>query len=73
MDKLLLTPEDAAEVLSIGRTKLYELLAAGLIGSVRIGGCRRVPTAALADYVSRLSLPEAGRSDGPAARWDRAG
>ncbi len=51
MDKLLLTPDEAARVLGIGRSKLYELLRAGVVESVRIGTCRRVPAAALSGYV----------------------
>ena len=35
--KLLLTPEEAAGVLSIGRTKLYELLSSDEIVSIRVG------------------------------------
>jgi excisionase family DNA binding protein len=55
MEKLLLTPREAAAVLGIGRSKLYELLQAGQIPSVRIGKCRRVPAAALRELVERLS------------------
>lgn len=55
MDKLLLTPEDAAGILSIGRSKFYELLADGALRSVRIGTSRRVPAEALAAYVRRLA------------------
>ena len=54
LEKLLLTVEETAEVIGIGRTKTFELIAAGIIESVRIGGARRVPTAAVADYVDRL-------------------
>ena len=54
MNKLLLTPEETAEVMGIGRTKVYELLRAGVIDSVRIGACRRVPVAALHEYLDRL-------------------
>lgn len=54
LEKLLLTVEETAEVIGIGRTKTFELIAAGVIESVRIGGARRVPTAAVADYVDRL-------------------
>lgn len=54
MDKMLLTPEEAAQALSIGRSKLYELLRAGVLGSVRIGGSRRIPVAALHEYVAEL-------------------
>ncbi|MGH3371724.1 MAG: helix-turn-helix domain-containing protein [Nocardioidaceae bacterium] len=55
MDKLLLTPEDAAVVLSIGRSKLYELLATGELRSVRIGTSRRIPAEEVAAYVQRLA------------------
>jgi excisionase family DNA binding protein len=54
MDKLLLTPKEATELLGISRSKLYELLRVGTIESVKIGDCRRVPRAALDEYVERL-------------------
>jgi len=52
--RLLVTPEIASDLLCIGRTKLYELLASGDIESVRLGSCRRIPMQALEDFVSRL-------------------
>jgi excisionase family DNA binding protein len=55
MDKLLLTPEEAAQSLSIGRSKIYELLRAGAIGSVRIGASRRIPAEALRAYIRNLA------------------
>lgn len=61
MNKLLLTPEEAADVLSVGRSKLYELLAEGLVESVRIGASRRVPAVALAEFVEQLR--QDGRTD----------
>jgi excisionase family DNA binding protein len=54
VDKLLLTPEEAASVLGIGRTKLYRLLATNQLRSVRIGGSRRIAAVALADFVRQL-------------------
>jgi excisionase family DNA binding protein len=54
MPRLLLTVPEAAEALAISRSKLYELLAAGLVRSVRIDGSRRVPVEALEIYVARL-------------------
>lgn len=59
MEKLLLKPEEAAEVLSIGRSKVYELIGTGELASVRIGTSRRVPTDALVEFVSRLRSPVA--------------
>lgn len=54
MTRLLLTPEESAETISVSRSKLYELLASGAIESVRIGKSRRIPAEALQAYVERL-------------------
>jgi excisionase family DNA binding protein len=54
MTRLLLTVPEAAEALAISRSKLYELIAAGLVRSVRIDGSRRVPVEALETYVATL-------------------
>ena len=46
-ERLLLRPNEVAQLLGIGRSKTYEMLAAGIIPSVRIGasvGCRRTPS-----------------------------
>jgi excisionase family DNA binding protein len=51
---LLLKPEEAAEALGIARTRVYQLMRAGEIRSVKIGKVRRIPVAALAAYVERL-------------------
>lgn len=57
MDKLLLAPEEAAELLGIGRTKIFQLIATGELRSVRIDRCRRVTPEALID----LRTLEGGR------------
>ena len=54
MEKLLYSPTEAAAHLSIGRSKIYELMRLGELRSVKIGGSRRIPRAALAEFVSRL-------------------
>ena len=54
MTRLLLTVPEAAEALAISRSKLYELIAAGLVRSVRIDGSRRVLVEALETYVAGL-------------------
>jgi excisionase family DNA binding protein len=56
---LLVRPEDAARVLGIGRTKVYELIRSGALRSVRVGGLRRVPVAALDEFVARLETDAA--------------
>ena len=52
--KLLLTPVEAAEQLAVSRTKVYELMAAGLLRSIRIGRSRRVPVDALGDFIDLM-------------------
>jgi excisionase family DNA binding protein len=54
VNKLLLTPENAAEALSVGRTTVYQLMATGALRSVRIGKCRRVPMSAVVELVEQL-------------------
>jgi excisionase family DNA binding protein len=53
-DKLLLTVEEAARVLSLGRTFFYDLVMRGRVGSVKIGNARRIPISALQTYVQDL-------------------
>ncbi len=55
MEKLLLSPAEAAALLSIGRSKVYELMRLGQLRSVRIGASRRIPQTALADYIAALT------------------
>jgi excisionase family DNA binding protein len=52
--RLLLRPEEAAQVLGLGRTKVYELMGSGALRSVRVGNSRRISAAALAEFVERL-------------------
>ena len=54
LERLLYSIREAAELLSIGRVKLYELVAAGRIESVRLDGSRRIPREALEDFIARL-------------------
>lgn len=51
---IVLTVEQAAKRLGIGRTLMYSLVSNGDIESVTIGRLRRVPADALAAYVNRL-------------------
>jgi excisionase family DNA binding protein len=62
---LLLTVERAAERLELSRTKVYELIADGELESIKIGGSRRVPAAALHDYVERLRAEQSGAEPAP--------
>ena len=58
MIRLLLTPEEAAKALGISRATLYPMLMRKQIPSIRIGGSRRVPVAALQQFVEdQLDAP----------------
>ena len=52
--RLLLTVDEAAEMLSIGRTLAYALVSAGELPSVTLGRLRRIPTASLRTWVEGL-------------------
>lgn len=52
--RLLITVDEAAERLSIGRTAAYALVSSGELESVQIGRLRRVPASAVEEYVNRL-------------------
>jgi excisionase family DNA binding protein len=54
MEKLLLTPEEAAEALNISRSMLYDLIRLRSIKSVKIGKARRIPAEAMRQYVDAL-------------------
>jgi excisionase family DNA binding protein len=51
-EPLLLRPTEAARLLGISRSKLYELLAAGEIPTIHIGRSVRIPLAQLKEWVN---------------------
>ena len=50
---VLLTVEEAAHCLRIGRTTCFALIRSGELESLLVGGLRRVPADAPADYLAR--------------------
>ncbi len=54
MEKLLLTVDEAAEVLGVGRSTVYDLLRFRLLVSVKVGRRRLVPVKACYELVDRL-------------------
>lgn len=61
-EKLLFTPEQAADFLSISRSMVFKLLSDGELGSVKIGRSRRIPRVVLEEYVERLRVDGGKRS-----------
>jgi len=51
---MLLTMREAQEMLRLGRTKLYELIAAGELKPIRIGRAVRFPVTEVERFVRRL-------------------
>jgi len=56
-DPLLLTPEEAATLLRVGRTTVYALMKAGELRPVHIGRSCRLARAELERHVRRLQNP----------------
>jgi excisionase family DNA binding protein len=63
MTKILLRPAEAAELIGVSRSKIYELIASGAVPSVRLEGGRliRVPAAALERMASDAMEPDRSR------------
>ena len=55
VDEILLTVDEAARRLGIGRTFLYSLLRSGELDSVKIGRGRRIPVKALQAFAESLA------------------
>jgi excisionase family DNA binding protein len=53
-DGLLLTIEEVAKRLRLGRTLVYRLISSGELESVKVGRLRRVPAECLPEYVATL-------------------
>jgi excisionase family DNA binding protein len=50
----LLTVNEAAARLRVGRARIYDLIAQGAITSVKIGGSRRISDREVDEYIARL-------------------
>ena len=61
VNRIALSPTEAATALGVSRQHIYDLMARGVLPSVKLGGkTRRIPVAALENIVS-------GGNDAPAA------
>jgi hypothetical protein len=57
---------DAVRVSSIGRSRLYELIAEGRVKAVRCGGRTLICARSLRDFIEGLPSAEIGRRGRPA-------
>jgi excisionase family DNA binding protein len=57
----LLSIDEAARLLGIGRSATYDLLGAGRLRSLAIGRRRLVPSAAFREYIEQAGARAAGR------------
>lgn len=71
MESMLLRAGEVAELLGLGRTKVFEMLAAGELPTVRIGRCVRVPRSELEAWVRSIT-PSPILSTLPAEPTDQA-
>lgn len=55
MEKLLYRVTETAQMLGLSRSKVYVLIQAGVLPSVRIDGSRRIRAEDLVAYVAALS------------------
>ncbi|MFL6127230.1 helix-turn-helix domain-containing protein [Actinophytocola sp.] len=62
-DRVLLTVEEAADRLRVGRTTAWGLVRNGQLRSVQIGRLRRVPLSAVDTYAARLAAAWQNTSD----------
>ena len=52
-EKAFLRPADLASRLGVTTNRIYQLIRAGVIPALRIGGALRIPTAAWEDWVEQ--------------------
>jgi len=65
MEKLLLRPNEAAELLGVGRSTIYALLASGDVPSVRVGRSVRLPLEALKQWVAARAAGKLPDTEAP--------
>jgi excisionase family DNA binding protein len=64
-ERLLLKPAEAADAIGVSRARVYELISAGVIPSIKVGASLRVPVKQLEAWIDAQSA--AGQHAGAAA------
>ena len=53
--RLAVSPAEAARLLGLGKTKLYELIATNELASIKIGARRLIRVSAIEDFLDRVA------------------
>ena len=72
-DALLVTPEEAAALLRVGRTTVYALMKAGKLRPVHIGRSCRLPRSELNRYIDGLTSSRPDEPQHPRPGTDPSG
>ena len=67
MEQLMYRPAEAAHVLGIGRTRIFALIKAGRLQSVKLGSARFITAEALRAFVHELEQESSGQADAEVA------
>lgn len=59
-EKLAVTPEEAAELMGVSRSHVYDLIRSGDLPSVKLGRVRRIRTDRVAEYLERIEAEQNG-------------
>ena len=62
MEQLMYRPAEAAQVLGIGRTRVFALIKSGRLRSVKLGGARFITAEALRAFVRDLEQESSGQA-----------
>lgn len=57
-ESLVLTVEETADVLKVGRTTVYDLIKTGLLNSIMIGRLRRIRHTDIVAYLDQIGRTE---------------
>jgi excisionase family DNA binding protein len=52
MRQVLYSPQEVAQTLGIGRTKVYELIGEGLLKKVKIGNSSKIPLSSIEAFLA---------------------
>jgi excisionase family DNA binding protein len=63
MEPVLVSVDQAAKVVGLGKSKLYELLLSGELKSLKIGRRRLISMSALKEFVDDLAASQTNRCD----------